>query len=107
MLPGLGNKARDKIVDQLKQIKFSLIVDETTDVSTKKSLVLIARYFHHLTKTISDKCLGLISVVNADARSIYSSIKEFFNEQGVPLENIIGLATDGANVMASEWHHWL
>ncbi|XP_049310267.1 uncharacterized protein LOC125778069 [Bactrocera dorsalis] len=97
-----GNKARDKIVDQLKQIKFSLIVDETTDVSTKKSLVLIVRYFDHLTKRISDKFLGLISVVNADATSVYTSIKEFFNEQGVALENIIGLATDGANVMASE-----
>lgn len=50
----IGMEARKKIISQLQTTKFSLIVDETTDVSTKKCLVLVARYFDlHLAFKIS------------------------------------------------------
>ncbi|XP_058985277.1 uncharacterized protein LOC101887966 [Musca domestica] len=37
----LGNEAMKRIVSDLRTCKFSLIVDETTDVSTTKCLVLV------------------------------------------------------------------
>ncbi|XP_036321125.1 LOW QUALITY PROTEIN: zinc finger MYM-type protein 6-like [Rhagoletis pomonella] len=98
----LGNKAKNKIVRKLKSSKFSLIVDETTDLSTKTCLVLVVRYFDKLTQRVYDSVLSLIELKNCDASSIYDAIKQFFCEQGIPLKNIIGLATDGANVMAGQ-----
>ncbi|KNC34552.1 hypothetical protein FF38_13865 [Lucilia cuprina] len=35
-------------------------------------------------------------------KSLYEAVKDLFKDYGIPLENIIGLATDGANVMAGE-----
>ncbi|KAL7725542.1 hypothetical protein ACLKA6_013897 [Drosophila palustris] len=45
----LGSKSSQSIVNDLKSTKFSLIVEQTTDVSNRKALVLVARYFHALT----------------------------------------------------------
>lgn len=44
----LSNKAREEIISVLKTNKFSMIVDETTNISTKKSLVVIVRYMDKL-----------------------------------------------------------
>lgn len=51
----LGNKAKNDITSTLKTTKFSLIIDETTDVSTKKSLVLVVRYMDKLSRNICDR----------------------------------------------------
>lgn len=97
----IGKQASDQTLSDLKKKKVSLIVDETTDVSTKKCLVLVARYFD-TNFGILDKFLTLIEISKADAISIYNVIKEFFVSFSIPMQNLIGLATDGANVMAGE-----
>nr|XP_017009975.2 uncharacterized protein LOC108066104 [Drosophila takahashii] len=96
----LAKKAMQRIVSALQETKFSLIVDETTDVANKKALVLVVRYFHNISGSIRDQFLALIEVEKCDAQSIYNAIKAFFSDNQIPLKNLIGLATDGANVMA-------
>lgn len=44
----LGSKAESEINSKLKTTTFSLIVDEATDISTQKSLVLVVRYIDKL-----------------------------------------------------------
>ncbi|XP_036322244.1 uncharacterized protein LOC118736257 [Rhagoletis pomonella] len=97
----LSNLASKNIVNYLKQNKFSLIVDETTDVSMKKCLVLVARYVDSV-HVVHDRFLAMIELAQADAQTIFFAIKEFFRKYSIPLQNIIGLATDGASVMAGE-----
>ncbi|XP_036347132.1 uncharacterized protein LOC118756478, partial [Rhagoletis pomonella] len=98
----LGNTAAKTILAQLKTTKFSLIVDESTDVYSKKSLVLVARYMDKLARKVKDRSLGLIELSDCNASSIYASIKFFFDKHEIPMANLIGLATDGASVMAGE-----
>ncbi|XP_067645108.1 zinc finger MYM-type protein 6-like [Eurosta solidaginis] len=98
----LGSKAINHIRCTMRCSKFSLIVDETTDISTRKCLVLLVRYFDRISRTINDRFLTLIELVQADAESIYQSIKSFLDDNNIPLENLIGLATDGASKMAGE-----
>lgn len=98
----LGGKARENITSTMQSSKFSLIVDETTDVSDRKCLVLVVRYFDRISKSIKDRFLSLLELVQADAKSIYETIKAFFDKNNIPIENLIGLATDGASTMAGE-----
>lgn len=42
----IGQSSSNNICTILKSTKFSLIIDESTDLSTKKHLVVVARYFH-------------------------------------------------------------
>ncbi|KAI8120460.1 hypothetical protein CVS40_8308 [Lucilia cuprina] len=52
--------------------------------------------------TWKNKTKNKIEIRNSDAQSLYEAVKDLFKDYGIPLENIIGLATDGANVMAGE-----
>ncbi|XP_037958922.1 zinc finger MYM-type protein 6-like [Teleopsis dalmanni] len=96
----LASMSNAHIVKQLKTSKFSLIVDETTDVSCRKALVLVVRYFENLAGLVRDRFLCLIELEKCDAESIYQNIKSFFLTNNIPIQNLIGLATDGANTMA-------
>jgi len=98
----ISKLSKNNILKTLQSTKFSLIVDETTDISTKKCLALAARYANKCSKVILDRFLGLIELTKTDADSIYNEIKNFFEINNIPLSNVIGLATDGANVMAGE-----
>ncbi|XP_054746788.1 zinc finger protein 862-like [Anastrepha obliqua] len=97
----IGKKANDRVFETLRNTKFSLIADETTDISTTKSLVLVARFVDSA-RVVQDRFLALLEVTKSDAVSIFQLIKQFFNTNNIPLKNIIGLATDGANVMAGD-----
>lgn len=63
----LGNKSLEKIIVELKERKFSLIVDETTDISSRKALVLVVRYIDTLTCSARDRFMGLLEVIKTDA----------------------------------------
>ncbi|XP_036329830.1 uncharacterized protein LOC118741972 [Rhagoletis pomonella] len=96
----LGDKSKNKIVNVLQKSKFSLIVDETTDLSCRKALVLVVRYFDQLSRKVKDHFLQLIELDQSDSESIYRAIKLFFESHNIPLSNLMGLATDGASTMA-------
>ncbi|XP_014780700.1 uncharacterized protein LOC106876603 [Octopus bimaculoides] len=90
----LGPYYFENLIKQLKECKFSLIVDETTDVSTKKQLVLLARFYDCSTQKIIDSYLILLKAKDCSANGIFSSIKRFFTLYDIPFENLIGFASD-------------
>lgn len=98
LIDTIAQQGRKCVISALQNKKFSLIVDETTDVSSKKCVVLVARYVDN--GRVRDRFMALLEVVKADAMSIYNLIKEFFNKHNIPFCNMIGLATDEASVMA-------
>lgn len=79
---------------------YSLIIDETTDVSTKKSLAVVIRFCHN--NKAKDRFLGLIRVESATAEALFNVIVELLNNNRIPLENLIGLAADNASVMMGQ-----
>lgn len=78
---------------------FSLIIDETTDISTQKSLVLVARYFDKINQRCKDIFIGLLRVQNCTAQGIYQAICEYLTKIEVPIQNLLGFASDNAAVM--------
>lgn len=96
----LAQERQSDIAKMLKDKYFSLIVDETTDISTEKSLAVVVRIYDSLQNRVRDLFVGLIQLVKSDSETVYTSLVSFFNKLGVPTSNIIGLATDGASVMS-------
>ena len=66
----------------LKKNKFSLIIDESTDLSTTKHLVLISRFYDVNIQKTKDKFLCLLEVKDCTAQGIYSSLINFFEQHG-------------------------
>ncbi|XP_061724987.1 uncharacterized protein LOC133530945 [Cydia pomonella] len=94
----IGEESFKALCEDLRNNKFSLIIDESTDRSTTKHLCLVVRYVKNY--QVRDSFLGLIPLVTADAATLYNNIIDFFKVYNIPYEqNLIGFASDGANVM--------
>lgn len=94
----LGAYSFEKTVKLLQLNHFSLIVDESTDRGTIKSLAMVARVFDK--NGVNDIFLGLLSVPDGTAEGLYNSIKHFFATFSIEYKkNMIGFASDGASTM--------
>lgn len=78
---------------------FSLIVDESTDVSIIKYLGIVVRYFSISTAKIVTTFLKLSHIDSCDADGITNAIKFTLAELKLDIRKLVGLGTDNASVM--------
>lgn len=83
----------------LQENKFSLIIDEATDIGTNKCLALVVRYYEISTGKIRDRFLAMLEVTNGTALAMHERIISFFMQYKIPISNLIGFASDNASVM--------
>lgn len=95
---------KEHLSEILKISKFSLLIDEATDISSCKTLCVAVRYFSNSDEKIVSKLWSLrqLSIEEtenpehgATAERLYKSVLESFQEFGVPFSNIIGFGSDG------------
>lgn len=79
---------------------YSIIIDETTDVSTKKCLAVIIRFFNK--DKVRDNFLGLIQVQSATAEALFHAVKELLIENNLSMKNILGFTADNAAVIMGQ-----
>lgn len=86
---------REDIADQ----KFSLLLDESTDISVKKYLGMAVRYYSKTTRRFVSTFLKLVPLIECNADGLVETVKNTLKEFHLQLSNLIGIATDNANVM--------
>ena len=93
----------------LKNKYFSLLVDESTDISVKKNLCICIKYYNDEQERIITAYLGLVPVVQATGEALFNAMKTLTDEFELDLSNCIGFASDGASNMVGEhnsvWSH--
>ena len=95
----IGLESFNEILEHLRSNKYSLILDESTDVSVVKQLALVVRTIDNKKERVRDLFLHLIDVKDSTAEGIYNSLVEFFTKHNIPFANMIGYAADNAAVM--------
>lgn len=85
------------LLDDLKDCPYSLIIDESTDITMVKYLCICIRYFSKKAQKILVCFLGLIEIEEATAECLYLKLKEFLKNLKLNVLNLIGIGTDGAN----------
>lgn len=90
---------KEELIADVKGKKFSLIVDETTVVSTAKQLCVIIRYYSSVEKNIVTAFVDLVNVARACADDLFYAIRNCLREIDLELVDCIGYASDGASVM--------
>lgn len=100
----LNTVETDETIKNLKNVKFSILVDESTDLTDHKFMCTLVRYVSPINGLVRTKLLELISLDATDcsAEKIYNAFKNCLKAKDIPLANIIGLASDGANVMVGK-----
>ncbi|XP_070549146.1 zinc finger protein 862-like [Ptychodera flava] len=77
---------------------YSLMIDESTDVSVTSTLMIYIRYVDSVGH-IKSNFLSVEKLSGCDAESIYDAVVSTVNSKGLDLNNLVALATDGATVM--------
>ena len=99
-----GNMIRQSIVDECNSSLFwSIMADETTDVSTKEQVSVCARYIRRNNQhglEVCEEFLGYCSVPTANAEGITSAIVGLAEGAGLTMAQLVGKGFDGASTMS-------
>lgn len=105
----IGSVISENLVKDLKRCKFSIIIDESTDVSATKCLSIIVKYYDAVRGTILTRMLDLVNIYSDNKEMCGSSGQSLFNvvynslhNHGIPLSNLVGFAADGASNIMGE-----
>ena len=76
----------------------SVMVDETTDISTDEELIIYLVYITTSGEVVS-KYSGIMCVESTTAHELFNVITSYLVDHGVDLRRVVGLGTDGASNM--------
>lgn len=93
-----------EIIEDIGNEPFSIILDESTDVSDFKYMAYCVRYFSKRLNTFVVDFLGFSEIFEATAEKLYEHFMEFMSEVGLNHENLIGIGTDGASNLCGKNH---
>lgn len=99
MQEGIAYEERQEIAKICKENKFSIMIDESTDVSVSQVLAVMIRFFDKAKCKVTDALLDVIEVDDPSAEGLNKAVKEMFASKGIPFTNIIGLACDNCSTM--------
>lgn len=94
----------EQLVNDIGDHGYSLIVDESTDISVTKYMAFCVRYFSKSLQKITTQFLGLVIIERATAIALRDITLEFLKELKLVPENIIGLGVDGASNLCGKNH---
>lgn len=97
----IAKRETEKVVENLKTRNFSILIDESTDITDNKVMCTLVRYVSPINNKITTQLLDLLLLEAADcsASKIFDSFKNLLEQKEIPIKNIVGLACDNASVM--------
>ncbi|XP_054740561.1 uncharacterized protein LOC129246064 isoform X1 [Anastrepha obliqua] len=90
---------KNRLLSDIGSNPYSLIIDESTDISVKKYLGIVIRYYSATSKSIVNTFLTLSVIEDCTAKGLVDSILKTLSEFGLDIKNLRGLGTDNASVM--------
>ncbi|KAK2718843.1 hypothetical protein QYM36_005998 [Artemia franciscana] len=93
----LATEEKVQLANGLRNNKFAIIVDESTDKSWTKVLVIIAKYVD-ANYNVREVFLGLLDVHDASSAGQKNLIMKCLSDLGIPIQNLMGIGFDNASV---------
>ncbi|XP_060858819.1 zinc finger MYM-type protein 1-like [Metopolophium dirhodum] len=98
-----GTVIKDCIINDVKKaVAFSIMADETADISGTEQLSIGIRFFDDEKRAIREEFLGFIELHATDAVNIASAIDHFIQNKGLDGTKLVGQGYDGCATMAGK-----
>ncbi|XP_071793337.1 zinc finger protein 862-like [Asterias amurensis] len=102
LLLSLSDSIKKNMTIALKNSPFVGIgVDESTDRSQEKHLVVVIRYIA-VSGEVVTSFLQCVEVRDGTSKTLYSAVHKTLASYKVPIRKVVGLGTDGASAVASD-----
>lgn len=98
----LGRTFENKMIEDLKTglSTFSVIIDESTDVSTTKVLAIAIKFWSNISACVKTRFLGAVDIQGETAQDLFDALDGALTRQGLSMQSqMIGFAADTTNVM--------
>ena len=95
----IGPYFYDSLIKDVGDGYYSLLIDESTDITVNKMLGIAIRYYSQDNMRIVSTFLGLIHIQDGTAECIVLAIKKILSDVKLKLTNLQGLGTDNASAM--------
>jgi len=88
------------IIERIKNSSFfSILLDESMDITKEEQFLCYIRYFDHLKSEIRTSFVKIIPLKNQNGAQIFLEVKKYLTNKGLELEKCIGFRCDGASNM--------
>ena len=77
---------------------YSILIDESTDITVTKLLGVVMRYFSKSLERIVSTHLGLVNLEDGCAQSIVNAIKQLLHSMKLNTNKLLGIGVDNASV---------
>lgn len=106
----IASVSHNELTEDLKKNKYSIIIDETTDISTSKTCAVLCKYYDRDRNTINTRLLDLLEIYKCSdvsdplqgstGENLFQLITNYLEKHNIPVENLVGFASDNAsNIM--------
>ncbi|XP_076923185.1 uncharacterized protein LOC143585242 [Bidens hawaiensis] len=92
-----------QIFEELDDDVFSILVDESRDISKKEQMAMVLRYVDK-NGVVKERFIGLVHVLETSALTLKSAIDEVFTRYNLSLTRVRGQGYDGASNMAGKFN---
>lgn len=94
----------ESLIEDIGDSYFSMVIDESTSVDTKKMMCIMIRYFSSSQKCITTTFYRLLEVEGGTADILVNAFINQLKADKLNIEHLVGIGVDGANVMVGEHH---
>lgn len=98
----LGEHIANEIKEDLQSTPFSVLVDESTDVSNKQLMCILVRHIKNGQLQFQFLDFTMTEAGGATAENLNLQFKKCLKKYNIPVSNIVGLGSDNANVMVGK-----
>ena len=96
----LGQELKTELINDIAKAKhFSVIIDESTDRSTTKSLAVVIKYYSTKQENVVTRLLNLVPVLKGRAEDLFAVLRNEIEKHKLSLTDLIGFSADTTNVM--------
>lgn len=91
----------EELINNIKKNSFSILIDESTDITNKKNLCCLVKYVHPTSGKVMTNLLELITIDARDcsAQKLFQTFQSMMDNKGISLKSITGIACDNAAAM--------
>ena len=100
----IGPILHEELLNDVGDSYFSLILDESTDVSTTQCLGVMIRYFSKKMKKVVTSMYRLIELEATSANAILEAVLQALDVDKLQVSRLLGIGVDGASAMVGRHH---
>ncbi len=89
----------EQLIETLKKYFFSIVIDETTDVSVEKKLAAMVQYYDVSRGRLVVELLDMICVADGTAKALTEATLSLMKNQNCDLNMLVGFSADTCNTM--------